>query len=173
MAISTRKQSGDGEATNAFSLVRMLVPTAEMDVLERFAAVNAATVEAANGSATSLVDTAAGIAATLPTALITRVARLQSQTVDFATSNVKGTPIPVFVAGSEIVNNFPLGPIGGVAFNLTLLSHVGSLDMGLNMDAGAITHPEVLRDCLNDAFGDLVNSGRAKKRPKGSSRSKK
>jgi hypothetical protein len=60
-----------------------------------------------------------------------------------------------------------------VAFNLTLLSHVGSLDMGLNMDAGAITHPEVLRDCLNDAFGDLVNSGRAKKRPKGSSRSKK
>jgi WS/DGAT/MGAT family acyltransferase len=172
MAISTRKQSGDGEATNAFSLVRMLVPTAEMDVRERFAAVNAATVEAANGSATSLVDTAAGIAATLPTALITRVARLQSQTVDFATSNVKGTPIPVFVAGSEIVNNFPLGPIGGVAFNLTLLSHVGSLDMGLNMDAGAITHPEVLRDCLNDAFGDLVNSGRAKKRPKGSSRSK-
>ena len=104
---------------------------------------------------------------------ITRVARLQSQTVDFATSNVKGTPIPVFVAGSEIVNNFPLGPLGGVAFNLTLLSHVGSLDMGLNMDAGAVTHPEVMRDCLNDAFADLVNASRTKKRATGSQRAKK
>ncbi len=165
MAISTRKQIGDGEATNAFSLVRMLVPTAEMDVRERFALVNAATLEASGGSAASLVGTAASLATTLPTALVTRVARLQSQTVDFATSNVKGTPIPVYVAGSRIVNNFPLGPLGGVAFNLTLLSHVGSLDMGLNMDAGAITHPEVLRECLQDSFEDVVGAVRPKRRP--------
>lgn len=173
MAISTRKQSGDGEATNAFSLTRMLVPTAEMDVRDRFAAVNKATIDATGASAASLVGTAASLATSLPTALITRVARLQSQTVDFATSNVKGTPIPVFVAGSEIVNNFPLGPLGGVAFNLTLLSHVGSLDMGLNMDAGAVTHPEVLRDCLNDAFEDLVNASRTKKRATRSKRATK
>lgn len=173
MAISTRKQTGDGEATNAFSLARMLVPTAEMEVRDRFAAVNTATIDATGASAASLVGTAASLATSLPTALITRVARLQSQTVDFATSNVKGTPIPVFVAGSEIVNNFPLGPLGGVAFNLTLLSHVGSLDMGLNMDAGAVTHPEVMRDCLNDAFADLVNASRTKKRATGSQRAKK
>ncbi|NCZ70285.1 MAG: hypothetical protein EBY80_08960 [Actinobacteria bacterium] len=70
MAISTRKQTGDGEATNAFSLARMLV----------------------------------------------------------------------------------------------LLSHVGSLDMGLNMDAGAISHPEVLRECLHDAFDDLLTSTKKSKK---------
>jgi len=164
MAISTRKQSGAGEATNAFSLARMLVPTAEMDVRERFAAVNKATLDATGSSAASLVGVAASLATSLPTTLVTRVARLQSQTVDFATSNVKGTPIPVFVAGSQIVNNFPLGPLGGVAFNLTLLSHVGSLDMGLNMDAVAITQPELMRDCLNDSFIDLVKASRARTR---------
>jgi len=141
-----------------------LVPTAEMDVRERFAAVNKATLDATGSSAASLVGVAASLATSLPTTLVTRVARLQSQTVDFATSNVKGTPIPVFVAGSQIVNNFPLGPLGGVAFNLTLLSHVGSLDMGLNMDAVAITQPELMRDCLNDSFIDLVKASRARTR---------
>lgn len=173
MAISTRKQSGAEGSTNAFSLVRMLVPTDDMDVRERFAMVNAATTEAIGGSGTSLVGTAASLATSMPTALITRMARLQSQTVDFATSNVKGTPIPVYVAGSAIVNNFPLGPLGGVAFNLTLLSHVGSLDMGLNMDAGAVTHPEVLRDSLTDAFASLVAATRPKRKSKGSNAPKK
>lgn len=170
MAISTRKQTGDGDATNAFSLARMLVPTTEMSVVDRFQRVNEATLAATNGSSASLVGAAASLATSLPTAIVTRVARLQSQTVDFATSNVKGTPLPVYVAGSEIVNNFPLGPLGGVAFNLTLLSHVGSLDMGLNMDSGAITHPEVLRDCLHDAFDDLSNATRKKTKSASSAR---
>lgn len=161
MAISTRKL--DGEAPNAFSLARMLVPTGDMAVRDRFAAVHEATIAAADGSAGSLVGTAASLATSLPTGLITRVARLQSQTIDFATSNVKGTPIPVYVAGSEIVANYPLGPLGGVAFNLTLLSHVGSLDMGLNVDAGAVSNPELLRDSLQGAFADLVAAVRPKK----------
>lgn len=167
MAISTRKS--DGEAPNAFSLARMLVPTATMPVRDRFAAVHEATVAAADDSAGALVGAAASLATSLPTGLITRIARLQSQTIDFATSNVKGTPIPVYVAGAEIVANYPVGPLGGVAFNLTLLSHVGSLDMGLNIDAGAISEPELLRESLHRAFDDLViaaapKKGRAKKK---------
>ncbi|MEY3341219.1 MAG: hypothetical protein RLZZ269_1130, partial [Actinomycetota bacterium] len=99
---------------------------------------------------------------------VTRIARLQSQTVDFATSNVKGTPIPVYVAGSEIVANYPLGPLGGVAFNLTLLSHVGSLDMGLHMDAGAIAETELMRECLRASFDEFVKvSGAPKSRGSG------
>jgi hypothetical protein len=81
---------------------------------------------------------------------------MQSQTVDFATSNVKGTPIPVFVAGSEILHNFPFGPLAGVAFNLTLLSHVGSLDMGVNIDTAAVSRPQLLHDLLADSFDDLI-----------------
>jgi len=167
MAISTRKS--DGEAPNAFSLARMLVPTAPMPVRDRFTAVHEATVAAADDSAGALVGAAASLATSLPTGLITRIARLQSQTIDFATSNVKGTPIPVYVAGAEIVANYPVGPLGGVAFNLTLLSHVGSLDMGLNIDAGAVSEPELLRESLHRAFDDLViaaapKKGRAKKK---------
>ena len=154
MAISTRATDANG--TNAFSLARMLVPTGEMTAHDRFAAVHDIQREAASGGAVKAVSAVSAMAAAVPTAILTRMARMQAQTVDFATSNVKGTPLPVYVAGSEILANHPVGPIGGVAFNLTLLSHVGSLDMGINIDAGAVTRPELLRECLDESFARLV-----------------
>jgi hypothetical protein len=157
MAVSTRKMNGDDGATNSFSLARVLVPTGEMSVKDRFVLVDQICRDAGTGSASLALGAIATLSGTLPTAVITRLARLQAQTVDFATSNVKGTPLPVYVAGAEILSNYPVGPLGGVAFNLTLLSHVGSLDMGLNMDAGAIEQPDLLTECLTHAFDDLLS----------------
>ncbi len=157
MAVSTRSRSDESGSANSFSLARFLVPTGEMDPADRFRQVAERSNEASASAGGSLAAIAT-LASSLPTALLTRVARLQAQTVDFATSNVKGTPMPVFVAGSEILHNFPFGPLGGVAFNLTLLSHVGSLDMGLNVDSSAVEHPERLRDLLEESFSALVNT---------------
>jgi WS/DGAT/MGAT family acyltransferase len=156
MAISIRKDSGDGSQTNAFSLARLLVPTGEMTMKDRFNLVHQATLDASGASASKALDAISALSSSLPTGILTRIARLQSQTVDFATSNVKGTPLPVYVAGAEIINNFPLGPLGGVAFNLTLISHVGHLDMGLHMDSGAIENPHLLHQLLTDSFAELL-----------------
>ncbi len=160
MAISTRSRDDRPDAANSFSLARFLVPTAPMSAADRFREVAERTNAAASDSAVGSIATIASLASSLPTAVLTRVARMQSQTVDFATSNVKGTPMPVFVAGSEILHNFPFGPLAGVAFNLTLLSHVGSLDMGLNIDSSAVARPDVLRTALEESFADLVAAPR-------------
>ncbi|MEY3680371.1 MAG: hypothetical protein RL547_984 [Actinomycetota bacterium] len=165
MAISTRSRDDRPDAANSFSLARFLVPTGAMSASDRFHDVAARSAAAASDTAVGTLSTIASLASSLPTAVLTRVARMQSQTVDFATSNVKGTPMPVYVAGSEILHNFPFGPLAGVAFNLTLLSHVGSLDMGLNIDAAAVSRPDVLREALQESFADLVAAQpRAKKR---------
>jgi WS/DGAT/MGAT family acyltransferase len=155
MAISTRTASS---GANAFSLARLLVPTGPMPVAERFAAVAEAVVGAREASATASLEALAAVAAALPTSVVTRLARTQSQTVDFATSNVRGTPVPVYVAGAQLLENYPVGPLAGVAFNLTLLSHVNSLDMGMNIDIGAVSEPERLQRCLARAFRDLLAS---------------
>ena len=42
-----------------------------------------------------------------------------------------------------------------MAFNLTLLSYDGSLDMGVNIDAAAVAEPERLAAHLEQAFKDL------------------
>lgn len=153
MAISTRNESS---GANAFSLARLLVPTGEMPIAERFLAIQEATHMARESSKTAGLDAIATVASTLPTSVITRLARQQSQTIDFATSNVKGSPVPVFVAGAQLLEIYPIGPLGGVAFNLTLMSYLGSLDMALNIDTAAVTEPELLRRCLDRSFKALA-----------------
>ena len=161
MAISTRtRESG----SNAFSLARLLVPTGEMDMAERFALIHEATTTAREASATAGLETVAAVAATLPTSLVTRLARSQAQTVDFATSNVRAADFPCYIAGAQILSNYPIGPLLGVAFNLTLISYCGSLDMGLNVDAAAIEDPGLLRACTEDAFAELQRVGEASRR---------
>ena len=95
-------------------------------------------------------------ASTLPTSVVTRLARQQAHTVDFATSNVKGSPVPMYVAGAKLLSNYAVGPLSGVAFNLTLLSYLGRLDMGLNTDSAAVTEPALLRRFITDAVDDLM-----------------
>lgn len=153
MAISTRSESS---GANAFSLVRMLIPTGEMPIADRFELINEAAKAARGNTSAASLETLAAVAATLPTSLVTRLARTQAQTVDFATSNVRGAPIEMFVAGAKLLENYPVGPLGGVAFNLTLLSYMGSLDMGVNIDTAAVADPALLRTCLAGAFGDLL-----------------
>ena len=152
MAVSTRtKDSG----ANAFSLARLMVPTGEMDMAERFLLIHEATTTAREASATAGLETVAAVAATLPTSLVTRLARTQAQTVDFATSNVRAADFPCYIAGAKILSNYPVGPLAGVAFNLTLLSYCGSLDMGMNVDAAAVEDPGLLKACMEDAFTEL------------------
>jgi hypothetical protein len=155
MAISTRTEAS---GANAYTLARMLVPTGEMPIAERFAAVAAAVETARTASATANLDTLASVAATLPVSLVSRIVRQQTQTVDFATSNLRASPFPVYIAGARVTESFPIGPLAGVAFNLTLLSYDGSLDMGLNVDALAVEQPALLRELLQDAFGALVGA---------------
>ncbi|MFN8022654.1 MAG: wax ester/triacylglycerol synthase family O-acyltransferase [Acidimicrobiales bacterium] len=153
MAVSTRTE---GSGSNAFSLARMMVPTGDMPIADRFRSIHEASAAAKESTAGGSLETLAAVAATLPTSLVTRLARQQAQTVDFATSNVRGAPIPMYIAGAEVLENYPVGPLGGVAFNLTLLSYNHSLDMGVNLDRAAVTEPELLRRCLETAFGDLL-----------------
>ena len=136
----------------------MLVPTGEMSVPERFAAIQAATEQARESSNTASLETLAAVASALPTSLVTRLARQQAQTIDFATSNVRGAPFPVYVAGAHLLSNHPVGPLAGVAYNLTLLSYDGSLDMGINIDTAAVADPKRLATLIERSARDLTKA---------------
>jgi hypothetical protein len=155
MAVSTRTT---GSGTNAFTLARLTVPTGEMPVRERFAVINEQAVAARNTSITAPLEKLATLANALPTSALARIARQQSQTVDFATSNLRGAPMPVFIGGAEALANYPLGPLAGVAFNLTAMTYNGSLDMGVHLDRAAIEHPDRLQKHLQLAFARLVRA---------------
>ena len=153
IAISTRTENS---GSNAFSLAKLLVPTGDMPITERFAAIQEALDQAREGARSASLDTLASLSTNLPTSVLTRIARAQSQSIDFATSNVRSGGIPLYIAGALITENYPVGPLGGVAFNATLLSYNGSLDIGIHVDAAAVEHPGLLRDEIESSLNKLI-----------------
>src|SRR6266508_2853347 len=108
--------------------------------------------EPALGAAGSL----AGLLAALPTALLVTLTRSQARTIDFATSNLRGSPVDLYMGGARIAASFPMGPRTGCALNVTLLSYKGSLDLGLNLDPASVTDPPALLECLDESFAALL-----------------
>lgn len=156
MPISTR--STDGDVSNAFTPMRMLVPAGITDPVARFEAIRDLITGARSEPGMSLAQSLAGVLTALPAPLLFKAARQQVGTVDFTTSNVRGAPFELYVAGAKILGNHPLGPMAGTAFNLTTLSMSGRLDMGLLIDLAAIDDPELLRDCIIESYSELLEN---------------
>ena len=154
MPVSTRTDKGAGG--NAFTPTRLVVPVGMEDPEERFAAVHEVINVTKAERAVTLASSVAGLLSPLPNQLLTRFARQQVGTVDFTTSNVRGAPFDLYIAGALLEGNFPIGPMAGCAFNLTTLSYGGRLDMGCMMDAAAIDDPTLLKRCLVEAFDELL-----------------
>ena len=162
MPVSTRTGTDEDRASgaNRFAPTRVLVPAGIEDPVARFDAVQAALRTCRSERAVGSVGRLAGLLSVLPTTLLARVARQQVGTVDFTTSNVRGAPFPLFIAGARIESNHPLGPLAGTAFNLTTMSCAGILDMGCVIDTGAVAEPALLRTCLVDAYEELRTATR-------------
>ena len=78
------------------------------------------------------------------------------QTIDFATSNVKGSPVPMFVAGAQLIEIYPIGPLGGVAFNLTLMSLPRQPRHGVEHRSRRGDRAGHARRFISDAVDELV-----------------
>ncbi len=136
------------------------MPAGIVDPVARFDAVRDVLGRNRAEKAVAGVGRLAGLLSVLPTPVLARVARQQVGTVDFTTSNVRGAPFPLYIAGARIEANHPLGPLAGTAFNLTTMSCDGDLDMGCVIDAGAVTEPALLRRCIVAAFEELRSARR-------------
>lgn len=156
MPVSTRR--GGTVGGNAFAITTTDVP-AIADPVEAFAAVHDALAATKGGGSVDLVGQLAMFVNLLPTSVVTTVAKDAAASVDFTVSNVRGAPVPLYIAGARCEAVHPMGPIAGTAFNLSTLSYAGSLDMGLVVDAGAIDDPAGLRDHLVTAFDQILTAG--------------
>jgi WS/DGAT/MGAT family acyltransferase len=155
MPISLR-ESSEGVSGNRFTPVRVVVPVAPKDPVERFAAVHERLHAARGEPALNLLEPLAGLVGLLPTSLVVPVTRSQSRTIDFIASNLRGAPIDLYLGGALIEHNHPMGPCTGCAVNVTTLSYRGNLDMGINSDTAAVTDPDTLVESLQESFDELV-----------------
>jgi diacylglycerol O-acyltransferase len=156
MPVSTRRAGTAGG--NNFAITTTDLP-AVLDVTDAFDAVVEGLAAAKSGTSVDVLGSLSMVINLLPTAVLAKFAKDTAATVDFTVSNVRGSPIELFIAGAKCEALFPMGPISGTAFNLTTMSYAGSLDMGLVVDAGAIEAPAELRDHIEQAYRDLITAG--------------
>lgn len=157
MPVSTRHDNSSGG--NSFAPTRVVVPAGVADPVERFAATSAVLTQTKGERAIGLLGAAAGVVNLLPTSVLVRFARQQVEAVDFTTSNLRAAPFDLYMGGGRVEGTYPLGPLAGTAFNLTMMSYCGTLNMGLHTDVGAVEDPELLRQCLVASFDELVALG--------------
>lgn len=155
MAMPVNRRDDRSAGGNAFSPSRVLVPVAG-GAAARFAAVRERLASVKREPALAVAEGLAGALNALPVSLLVRLGRQQAGTVDFATSNLRGAPFDLFIAGAEVLANYPMGPTAGVAFNATVMSYRDRFDVGLNVDAGAVDDPGLLARCVRDAFCELL-----------------
>ncbi|MGI9607819.1 MAG: wax ester/triacylglycerol synthase domain-containing protein [Acidimicrobiales bacterium] len=158
--VSTRADEAAGG--NSFAPLPFRAPSAVLDPAETAREVATAMADArtkAGVGAAAALDMVAGVAVLLPPALLSRAARARAAQIDWATSNLRGVPIPIYVAGGEVTRMYPVGPLAGTAFNLTALSYNGGMYLGLFVDPRAVAVPEDLMAALESAYSDLLSAG--------------
>lgn len=71
-------------------------------------------------------------------------------------SNMRGAPFPLYFAGARVLATYPMGPAGdGVGLNLTVLSNMGRLDLGVLAIADAEPDPWELAEGFGEAVAEL------------------
>jgi len=155
--ISTRTDKAIGG--NSFTPTRVRIPGDAMTPKERFIDIrDRLTAKRSEVTGAGMFNNLAGLANLLPTSVMTRAARSQATRQDFATSNVRGPRAPRYISGAQIVGYYPFGPVAGTAFNLTTLSYMDQLEMGLFVDPAAVNDPAELRDDIAKGFHDLIEA---------------
>ncbi|HEY3834061.1 MAG TPA: wax ester/triacylglycerol synthase domain-containing protein [Acidimicrobiia bacterium] len=154
MAVNTRGR-GD-QAANRFSPTRVIVPIGPIAERDRFAEIHRRLDTTKREPAVVATESIASLVSTLPAPFLVALARSQARTIDFATSNLRGSPIPLYLAGRRIVGNYALGPRVGCALNVTLMSFCDDMHVGLNIDPAAICDIPTFAAKLDTAFTTLL-----------------
>jgi diacylglycerol O-acyltransferase len=108
-------------------------------------------------------DRIAGVAGFAPTtfhSLGSRVAFKEARgNVDLVITNVPGPQFPMFLAGAEMVETYPVPPLfPGFSLSVGVTSYDGAVYYGITADRDGLPDIDVLGQCVREALDELVDS---------------
>ena len=152
--LSTRNDQAVGG--NEFTPVPVQLGGGQIPLADRVADVSSRLAAKREGmSHGGGMNALAGVANMLPTSVTTRAARARAAHIDFATSNLRSAPFPLYIGTARIEEMVAMGPVAGTACNATVISYDGGFDIGLFVDPVAIEAPADLRAAVDEAFRDI------------------
>ncbi len=150
----TVNQASDGQS---FLPVAIELPGDGVTAVDRLEIVrsevwNRRTMLKTQADSLNLISAIGGL---VPSGIASSMAVNQAAKVDFATSNIPGPPIPTWFAAKPISHLYPVGPVAGTAFNVTLMTYDREALFGIHIDPAAVTDTNLLKLAVGRGFGDF------------------
>jgi diacylglycerol O-acyltransferase len=111
----------------------------------------------------------------IPPAVFARAARLTfrlstsrvgAPTWNLVISNVPGPQVPLYLAGAQLLANYPVSVItDGMGLNITVMSYCGNLDFGIVADREQMPDVRKLIGCLDDELQALMPKKKPVRKP--------
>jgi diacylglycerol O-acyltransferase / wax synthase len=144
---------------NHFTPARFLVPLQIADPGARMRALGELARSVRDEPAVALTDTLAMMLNQMPSRFTTAFFGAMLKGSDFVTTNVPGSPFPLYVAGAELERIYPFGPLSGTAANVALLSHCDTCCIGINTDTVAIPDAPDFAKSVEAGFSEVLALG--------------
>lgn len=154
MPINLRTE-GDRQGGNRITLMRFDIPVGRDDPAQRMREMGEVARRQRREPSIAFTEQVAVLLNNVP---VQAVGGMMKH-IDLVASNVPGFPGEVYVAGSRVESFYAFGPTTGASANVTLMSYRGVCHVGITTDNGAIAEPDVLRDCLQEAFEEIMAVG--------------
>lgn len=158
MPMNVRTAATEDVAGNQFAPTRFDIPLTATDPLECMRTMRELVAKERAEPALDLIEPMAAVINRLPREVATGLFATMLKGVDFTSSNVPGAPFPVYLAGAKLEGQFAFGPMAGAAANITLLSYVDDLNIGINTDPAAVPDHEVFVAALRDGFDEILKA---------------
>lgn len=155
MPISLRT-SDDPEGGNRFAPARFVLPIDDPDLATRARIAHAIARRWRDEPALGLTSGLAGMLDLLPGAVVTRIFASMLEHIDVDAVDVPGLQRDAYFAGARVERMWAFAPPTGAALSVTLLSHLDTACVGINVDRSAVTSPELLLTCLSSAFDEAL-----------------
>jgi diacylglycerol O-acyltransferase len=164
--ISVRPPDSEREFGNKTSILMVPLPTHVDDPIERLELIHGLADETKahhKSMSSDLLEQWAGLIPPWVTSMGSRTIGavggmgLLPPMSNVTISNVQGSPIPLYLAGAEVVGMYPLGPLlEGSGLNITVISHCDNLHIGLMGDPTLVRDPRAITAGIVQGVAELL-----------------
>lgn len=143
---------------NHLASTRLVLPVARHTPEERIRLIHECVAAVRGGATLHALSVVSRPLTPLPPSWVGWVTTQMFRGNDLLASNFPGIPDEIHLAGARVTEIYPFPPLLRGAAGIALTTYQGRAHLGINLDHGAVTEPDVFLSCLREGFDEVLRS---------------